>query len=78
LILLAFLAHGHTPKSGTFRSHVARLMKFLNDVDGISDTPRKVMTGLVERAEPGDVPEGEWLKETETSRDPWPILERAA
>ena len=37
IALMAFVSRGHTPSAGAFRSHVARLVKFLKSLSGLSE-----------------------------------------
>ncbi len=65
LALLAFLAEGHTERSGTFRSHVRRLMGFLEGADHVHPMVGRILT-LVRR---GGTLEGDW-----SARQPGPHL----
>ena len=66
MALLAFLAHGHTPTAGAFRSHVARLAKFLESLTGLEADKRKLADTVLAAVRSGQAPEGDWLKLSET------------
>ena len=74
--LLAFVSQGHTPTSGAFRSHVARLIKFLQLLKGFSH--QLVVDTLVAKAQKGSAPQGDWLALARSSSNLWPQLEIAA
>jgi Ca-activated chloride channel family protein len=56
LALLCFLAEGHTERSGAFRSHVARLMAFLEAARGV----HPLVGEILELARRGRSLEGDW------------------
>jgi len=58
LAILQFLAAGHSWRSGTFRKHVQRLVKFLEGGKLQNDTVREI----VKRARTGNTLPGEWSK----------------
>jgi len=72
LTMLRFLAEGHSLRSGTFRKHVQRLVKFLEDGKLQNDVVREI----VKLARIGKPLEGDWSKR---SPDPslWKDLEKA-
>jgi hypothetical protein len=63
--LLRFLAEGHTLRSGTFRKHVERLVKFLED----GKIQNNIVGAVVELAHAGKALEGDW-----SMRSPEPAL----
>src|ERR1017187_166915 len=58
--LLAFLEHGHTPSSGAFRSHVARLVSFLESLAGLDTGKRRLVDLALAAARKGQAPAGHW------------------
>jgi len=60
LALLAFLAEGHTERSGAFRSHVARLVAYLDTVTHV----HPVVGGIVALARQGRPLEGDWARQS--------------
>ena len=72
--LLAFLSQGHTPSSGAFRSHVARLLKFLKSLTGLSKQHESLIASLVAKAEKGQSPAGDWLHLATTPGPHWDEL----
>ena len=75
--LLAFLANGHTPTSGAFRSHVARLVAFLESLAGLDAGKRALVDRAVAAARQGKAPKGDWLRLAHKSGDRWPELSKA-
>lgn len=75
--LLAFLANGHTPTSGAFRSHVARLVQFLESLSGLDGSKRRLVELALVAARNGQAPEGDWLKLAQSGGDCWRALARA-
>jgi len=75
--LLAFLAEGHTSTSGAFRSHVARLVRWLKSVTGVSNREREVIDLAIRAVEASKAPEGKWLELTARADGAWKELERA-
>jgi hypothetical protein len=59
--LMAFVSQGHTPTTGVFRSHVARLAKFLKSLSGLSSRQQQLVDAVIERADKGTAPNGDWL-----------------
>jgi len=72
LALLCFLAEGHTERSGAFRSHVARLMAFLEAAKGV----HPLVGEILELARRGRSLEGDWSQRT-PGADLWRELEAA-
>lgn len=75
--LLAFLSHGHTCSSGVFRSHVARLVTFLESLSGLDAGKRKLVDGALAAARDGHAPPGDWLRLARTGGDQWDALAKA-
>ena len=75
--LLAFLSEGHTPSSGAFRSHVAKLIRFLKSVKGLSTAHQQVVAAVIEQAEKGKAPVGIWLRLAVLPGAHWNKLENA-
>jgi len=69
--LMAFVSQGHTPTAGAFRSHVARLAGFLKSLKGLSSGQQQVMARVIENAEKGRAPSGDWLRLARTPGDHW-------
>src|SRR6266571_4932531 len=61
--LLCFLAEGHTAQSGTFRSHVERLLTFVRNYPTakLADDRRKVLCAIIVLVETGRCLPGNWL-----------------
>ncbi|MEO8594466.1 MAG: hypothetical protein ABI759_14205 [Candidatus Solibacter sp.] len=59
--LLAFLSQGHTPTHGAFRSHVARLVRFLESLSGLSDTRHAIIAAAIEWARKDGRPLADWV-----------------
>jgi hypothetical protein len=59
--LLAFLAAGHSERSGAFRSHVKRLAAYLRSATGLPGTERSLADCAVALAGGGNVPDADWL-----------------
>jgi hypothetical protein len=72
LAVLQFLAGGHSPRSGAFRKHVERLVKFLEAAELQNDIVREV----VRRAREGNPVPGDWSKRTLDS-SLWGEIDRA-
>jgi hypothetical protein len=74
--LLAFLEHGHTPSAGAFRSHVARMVAFLESLRGLDARRRKLVDLALAAARNGQVPPGNWLHLAQSGGDCWEDLEK--
>ena len=72
LALLCFLAEGHTERTGTFRSHVARLIGFLESMAHV----HAVAGEVVALARQGGRLEGEWAARS-TGAQLWTELKEA-
>ena len=61
--LLCFLAEGHTAQSGTFKSHVERLLTFVKNYPTakLADDRRKVLSAIITLVESGRSLPGNWL-----------------
>ena len=80
--LLAFVANGHTPASGAFRSHVARLVAFLESLSGPDaqkfDAPkRRLVERTITAARQGHAPGGDWLTLAQSGGAHWDALAQA-
>ncbi len=75
--LLAFVSQGHTPTSGAFRSHVARLVAFLESLAGLAEDQRQSVELAVRAAREGRAPAGDWLRLAQTGGDRWSALATA-
>jgi hypothetical protein len=69
--LMAFVSQGHTSTAGAFRSHVARLAKFLKSLSGLSRRQQQLATAAVEKVEKGEAPAGDWLVLAAKRGDHW-------
>lgn len=84
IAVLAFLAEGHTPKHGAFRSHVERMVKFLKSVTGPGWLKRgskptereQLIAHVIRLANDGAIPAGDWLKLTQRSSHQWKDVEQ--
>ena len=61
--LLCFLAEGHTVASGTFRSHVDRLLTFVKNYPNakLGDDRRKILSAIIALMESGRSLPGNWF-----------------
>ena len=69
--LLAFLSEGHTSATGAFRSHVARLIAFLETIQGLGNERRKIVAAALIMARRGAKPSGDWLTLARNSGEHW-------
>jgi hypothetical protein len=69
--LMAFVSQGHTPSTGAFRSHVSRLVKFLQSLKSLSAAQQQLVNDIVAKAEKGTAPAGDWLRLSRTPGDHW-------
>lgn len=76
IALLAFLSQGHTPTHGAFRSHVARLVSFLQSLTGLPSHQLQVVEAVIDLAHKGRAPAGEWITLAHTSGMHWKEVER--
>jgi len=72
---LAFLSQGHTPARGAFRSHVARLLKFLESLAGLTPRHQEAIAAVIELARKGAPPAGDWVALARVSTDRWKEVE---
>jgi Ca-activated chloride channel family protein len=77
IALLAFLSQGHTRTSGAFRSHVARLVSFLESLTGLSSHQQQIVAAVIELARKGTAPAGEWITLARTPGNHWDKVERS-
>ena len=75
--LLAFLAAGHTPATGAFRSHVARLVEFLKSLGGLPEMEARLIGRALDAASKGRAPKGDWLKVARGHDAGWRRIEQA-
>ena len=75
--LLAFLANGHTPSSGAFRSHAARLVRFLESLSGLDAGKRKLVDLALAAVRSERAPKGDWLSMARSGGDRWSALAKA-
>ena len=75
IALLAFLSQGHTPRRGAFRSHVGRLVVFLESLTGLSGEQQRMVALALEFAHKGTAPAGEWIKLARTPGAHWNEIE---
>ena len=73
-VLLAFVAAGQTVSSGPFRSHVGRLVEFLELARDVPD--RKIIELAISAAATGKVPAGDWLALARGSAIGWGRVEK--
>ncbi|MDQ6701345.1 MAG: hypothetical protein M3Z36_14285, partial [Acidobacteriota bacterium] len=75
--LLAFLAEGHTASTGVFRSHVVRLIAFLDSIQGLGAERRTILDAALRFARKGTKPAGDWLAWAGDSGSHWKEIERS-
>jgi Ca-activated chloride channel family protein len=75
--LLAFVLQGHTPASGAFRSHVARLIAFLESLAGVEAGQGRLVELAIRAAREGHAPSGDWLQRAQAGGDQWRVLAKA-
>jgi hypothetical protein len=76
IALLAFLSQGHTLTRGAFRSHVARLVSFLKSLTGLSSHQQRIVAAIIELAQKGTAPTGEWVTLAQSTGTHWKEVER--
>lgn len=76
MAVLAFLSQGHTLTGGAFRSHVARLVSFLKSVTGLSSPQQRIVAAVIELAQKGRAPAGEWITVAQAAGNHWKEVER--
>jgi hypothetical protein len=76
IALLAFLSQGHTPTSGAFRSHVVRLVSFLKSLTGLSGQEQRIVSAIIELAQRGTAPTGDWIALAHAGGNYWKEAER--
>jgi len=75
--LLAFVSHGHTPTGGAFRSHVARLVSFLESLTGLAGHQQQLVAAVIDLARKDTAPAGEWTALAHLSGGSWRDVERS-
>jgi Ca-activated chloride channel family protein len=74
--LMAFVSQGHTLSTGAFRSHVARLKKFLESLKDLSGVQQQLVAAVVQRTDGGIAPAGDWLSLALKPGDHWKAVMR--
>ena len=72
--LFCFMAEGHNAKSGTFRAHVKKLLAYLKSAPSTATDERK--RRLIEQAELGAAPDGDWTKQAHALVEGKPVAAR--
>ncbi|MDQ6708137.1 MAG: VWA domain-containing protein, partial [Acidobacteriota bacterium] len=73
--LLAFLAEGHTASTGAFRSHVIRLIAFLETIQGLAPERCEILAKALLFARKGTKISGDWLALAGDSGSHWKEIE---
>jgi hypothetical protein len=60
-----------------FRSHVARLMEYLEGAGGVSERERGLIDRAIEAIRAGKAPVGDWQTLAASPTAPWKELEKA-
>jgi Ca-activated chloride channel family protein len=69
--LMAFLSQGHTLDRGAFRSHVTRLVSFLESLTGLAGEHQRNIATVIERVREGAAPRGAWIALTRAPAANW-------
>jgi Ca-activated chloride channel family protein len=77
IALLAFLSQGNTLTCGAFRSHVVRLVSFLKSLAGLSSHHQRIVWAIIELAQKGTAPTGEWITLAHAAGNHWKEVEAA-
>ena len=72
--LLAFLADGHTPSMGAFRSHVARLVHYLESLSGLDGEKHELIARVLAAVRAGQPVPGDWIPLARSGADRWGAL----
>jgi Ca-activated chloride channel family protein len=75
--LLAFVAHGHTPSTGAFRSHVARMVEFLASLRGLNAQNQHLLDRAIAAARAGHAPAGNWIELAQSGAGSWEGIEQS-
>jgi len=70
-VLYAMISHGHTAKGGAFRSHVARLVDFLQRLKHLGSRERLIVERALKASSSGHVVAGDWLKIAQRKAVSW-------
>jgi Ca-activated chloride channel homolog len=70
-VLYAMISHGHTPTAGAFRSHVARLVYFLEHLNNLDASERMIVERALKASSSGHAPAGDWLKIAQRKTVSW-------
>lgn len=73
--VLAFVEAGNTVSTGTFRSHVSRLVAFLKSMEGLSRDQQSAVERAIEAASTGRAPGHDWLALARPDRVKWSRIE---
>ena len=77
IALLAFVAQGHTPTRCAFRSHVTRLVSFLESLNGLASHQQQLVAAVIALARKGTAPAGEWTALAHLSCGNWTDVEKS-
>jgi hypothetical protein len=75
--VLAFVAEGHTPSKGAFRTHVAKLVQFLKSVTDVSALERRLIDRALASVTAGKAPAGDWQAMAASGDGAWKAIEKA-
>jgi len=70
-VLYAMISHGHTAKAGAFRSHVARLVDFLQRLKHLDARETVIVERALKASSSGHVAAGDWLKIAQRKAVSW-------
>ena len=74
--LFAFIAAGHTATSGAFRSHVGRLVAYLESLRGLPSPRQQLVEAALHAAKGGTAPAGDWHRLINRPGDGWGAIEK--
>jgi hypothetical protein len=70
-VLYAMISHGHTARAGAFRSHVARLVDFLQRLKHLDAGERVIVERVLKASSTGHAGAGDWLKIAQRKAVSW-------
>jgi len=70
-VLYAMISYGHTPRAGAFRSHVTRLVDFLQRLKNLDARERMIVERALKASSTGHAAEGDWLKIAQRKAVSW-------